>query len=70
MKEEEPRPVWTLDFGFRCFTGTVTSRWALASGGARVCVYYCGHITSCSRGGRGIVEDMCYERRRAEAGLD
>ena len=24
-------------------------------------------LQSCSRGGRGIVEDMCYERRRAEA---
>ena len=24
----------------------------------------------CSRGGRGIVEDMCYERRRAEACVD
>jgi hypothetical protein len=23
-----------------------------------------------SRGGRGIVEDMCYERRRAEAFVD
>jgi hypothetical protein len=24
-------------------------------------------LQSCSRGGRGTVEDMCYERRRAEA---
>ena len=43
-----------------------------------VCVYYCGTyytvclllqylLQRCSRGGRGIVEDMCYERRRAEA---
>jgi hypothetical protein len=24
-------------------------------------------LLNCSRGGRGIVEDMCYERRRAEA---
>ena len=24
-------------------------------------------VQSCPRGGRGIVEDMCYERRRAEA---
>jgi hypothetical protein len=27
-------------------------------------------LISCSRGGRGRVEDMCYERRRAEAGVD
>ena len=32
-----------------------------------VCVYYCSTFDN-SRGGRGIVEDMCYERRRAEAG--
>jgi hypothetical protein len=27
-------------------------------------------LQSCSRGRRGIVEDMCYERRRAEARVD
>ena len=27
-------------------------------------------LQSCLRGGRGIVEDMCYERRRAEACVD
>jgi hypothetical protein len=27
-------------------------------------------LQSCSRGGRGIVKDMCYERRRAEACVD
>jgi hypothetical protein len=27
-------------------------------------------LQSCSRGGRGIVEDMCHERRRAEACVD
>ena len=27
-------------------------------------------LQCCSRGGRGIVEDMCYERRRAEALVD
>ena len=26
-------------------------------------------LQSCSRGGSRIVEDMCYKRRRAEAGL-
>ena len=32
-----------------------------------VCLLLQGLLQSCSRGGRGIVEDMCYERRRAEA---
>jgi hypothetical protein len=27
-------------------------------------------LQSCSCGGMGIVEDMCYERRRAEACVD
>ena len=27
-------------------------------------------LQSCSRGGGGRVEDMCYERRRAEASVD
>jgi len=27
-------------------------------------------IQSCARGGRRIVEDMCYETRRAEACVD
>ncbi len=32
------------------------------------CVYYCSTYYKGVRvGGRGIVEDMCYERRRAEA---
>jgi hypothetical protein len=39
-----------------------------------VCVCVClllYLLQSCSRGGgRGIVEDMCYERRRAEACVD
>ena len=29
-----------------------------------------GLLQSCSRGGRGIVEDMCYERLRAEGCVD
>jgi hypothetical protein len=48
----------------------------------RVCVYYCSTyylrrvcvclllqdlIQSCLRGGGGLLEDTCYERRRAEA---
>jgi len=32
-----------------------------------VCVLLQYLLQSCARGGRGIVEDMCYERRRAEA---
>jgi hypothetical protein len=37
-----------------------------------VCVfYYCRtYYKSCSRVGGGRVEDMCYERRRAEACVD
>ena len=27
-------------------------------------------VQGCLRGGGGRVEDMCYERRRAEAGVD
>ena len=34
---------------------------------SRVCLLLQDLLQSCSRGGRGIVEDMCYERRRAEA---
>jgi hypothetical protein len=32
-----------------------------------VCLFLQYLLQSCSRGGRGIVEDMCYQRRRAEA---
>ena len=35
-----------------------------------VCLLLQYLLQSCSRGGRGIVEDMCYERRRAEALVD
>ena len=39
-----------------------------------VCVFITDQLQyllqSCSRGRRGIVEDMCYERRRAEACVD
>jgi hypothetical protein len=39
---------------------------------AETCVYLLLQylIQSCSRGGRRIVEDMCYEIRRAEACVD
>ena len=36
----------------------------------RVCLLLQYLLQSCSRGGRGIVEDMCYERRRTEALVD
>jgi hypothetical protein len=36
----------------------------------RVCLLLQYLLQSCSRGGRGIVEDMCYEKRRAEACVD
>ena len=35
-----------------------------------VCLLLQYLIQSCARGGRRIVEDMCYEIRRAEAGVD
>ena len=35
-----------------------------------VCLLLQDLLQSCSRGGRRIVEDMCYERRRAEAFVD
>ena len=35
-----------------------------------VCLLLQYLLQSCSRGGRGIVEDMCYERRRSEALVD
>ena len=35
-----------------------------------VCLLLQYLLKSCSRGGRVIVEDMCYERRRAEACVD
>ena len=37
---------------------------------SRVCLPLQYLLQSCSRGGKGIVEDMCYERRRAEACVD
>jgi hypothetical protein len=36
--------------------------------GRCVCLLLQYLLQSCSRGGRWIVEDMCYERRRGEAG--
>jgi hypothetical protein len=35
-----------------------------------VCLLLQDLLQSCSRGGRRRVEDMCYERRRAEACVD
>jgi hypothetical protein len=35
-----------------------------------VCLLLQYLIQSCSRGERGIVEDMCYERRQAKACVD
>jgi hypothetical protein len=36
----------------------------------RCCLLLQGLLQSCTRGVRRIVEDMCYERRRAEACAD
>ena len=38
--------------------------------GARVCFITAGPITKLFAWGGGRVEDMCYERRRAEACVD
>ena len=38
--------------------------------GVCVCLLLQDLLPSCSRGGRRRVEDMCYERRRAEACVD
>jgi hypothetical protein len=54
----------------------ITAGPSTCGGGGTLCVYYCRTgvclllqylIQSCARGGRRIVEDMCYEIRRAEA---
>jgi hypothetical protein len=37
---------------------------------ACVCLLLQYLLQSCSRGGREIVEDICFERRRAEACVD
>ena len=36
----------------------------------RVCLLLQDLLQNCARGGRRIVEDMCYEIRRAEACVD
>ena len=53
-RDDEPRPVWT----------SLPSR--------TMCVFILLQdlVQSCLCGGRGILEDMCYERRRAEACVD
>jgi hypothetical protein len=54
MRYDEPRLVWTR------LTTTLD-----------VCVYYCSTYYKAVRGGGGgTVEDMCYERLRAEACVD
>ena len=35
-----------------------------------VCVYYCSTYYKAVREGGGGMEDMCYERLRAEAGVN
>jgi len=45
--------------------------WYKARGGCKVCVYYCRtYYKAVREGGGGAMEDMCYERRRAEAGVN
>jgi hypothetical protein len=73
-RDDEPRPLWT--------SLPVTHRREVREEASELCV--CVFITcvcmlclllqdlvqSCARGGRRIVEDMCYEIRRAEACVD
>jgi hypothetical protein len=40
------------------------------AGSSRCCLLLQDLLQSCVRGGRGAVEDMRYEVRRAEAGVD
>jgi hypothetical protein len=50
-----------------------SSAWKVRAGkgGKYVCVLLLQDLLqSCARGGRRRVEDMCYERRRAEACVD
>jgi hypothetical protein len=66
MRDDEPRPVWM---------SLPITHWLLLQD-LRECVYcVCvlllqDLLQSCARGGRRRVEDMCYERRRAEACVD
>jgi hypothetical protein len=41
--------------------------WKIVGLGVWVCLLMQYLLQSCSRGGRGMLEDMCYEGRRAEA---
>jgi hypothetical protein len=60
--------------GTREETGTLTQGGAVCVRpvfpGLCVCLLLQYLIQSCARGGRRIVEDMCYEIRRAEACVD
>jgi hypothetical protein len=50
--------------------GTVTVTVTVPTRVVCVCLLLQYLIQSCARGGRRIVEDMCYEIRRAEACVD
>jgi hypothetical protein len=49
---------------------SVAQSWLPCDEASRVCLLLQYLIQSCARGGRRIVEDMCYEIRRAEACVD
>ena len=66
----------TLDFGVLIFMENVITRKArnpvLFHTGCAVgvCLNYCSTYYKAVRVGGGIVEDMCYDRRRSEALVD
>jgi hypothetical protein len=64
MRDDEPRPVWMSPL----ITHPV---FAHQYPSHQVMIAPCRQLgAGCSRGGRRRVEDMCYERRRAEACVD
>jgi hypothetical protein len=73
MRYDEPRLVWTsLTTGTReePVVQDPTTRPIGDLIPTCVCLLLQYLIQSCARGGRRIVEDMCYEIRRAEACVD
>jgi len=63
---DEPRSVWTS----LPITVTVTQKFTVPGKCVCVCFITAGHITKLFAWGGRRVEDMCYERRRAEACVD
>ena len=77
-KKADDRPISVAPPVARVFRLGLTPYCPVCWSSIVLCVfYYCvcvlllqDLLQSCSRGGRRRVEDMCYERRRAEACVD